>query len=95
MKAIDLLRLQYPQAFFLTLAQVSNLTGFAINTIRNRIRARTWPIPAHRESLRGRLYFDIRDVAAYLDKRAEGATRRRGRPTKAELIEKRNEGTVQ
>lgn len=95
MKSIDLLRLQFPSGFLLSLTQVSALTGFSVNTIRNRIRSRTWPIPAQRESARGRLYFDMREVAEYLDNRAANATRRRGRPTKAEQISSRSEGTVQ
>lgn len=94
MKAIELLRLQYPGTFLLSLAQVSALTGFAVNTVRNRIRARTWPIPCQRESKRGRLYFDIRDVATYLDNRADNSTRRRGRPTKSETIAKSHAGAV-
>lgn len=95
MKSIDLLRLQFPGTFYLNLGQVASLTGFAINTIRHRIRARTWPIPAQRESQHGRLYFDIREVAAYLDKRAGSSPRRRGRPTKAEVLARHDKEAAQ
>lgn len=87
MTSIELLCLQFPGKVYLCLEEVATLSGFAVNTIRNRIRARTWPIPVHREGPNAPLYFDIRDVAAYIDQRSAVAAKRRpGRPTKAEQM---------
>lgn len=89
MTALELLQKQFPGVVYLSLAQVSVLSGFAVNTIRNRIREGVWPIPVHKDSPHGRVYFDIRDVAIYIEKRsATAGVRKRGRPTKAEQMMK-------
>jgi len=96
MKTIDMLCMQFNGALRINLQQAATVTGFSASTLRNRIQARRWPIPFQREgdSPRGRIYFDIRDVAAYLDDRAAGAVRRRGRPTKAETASRMTEKGV-
>lgn len=81
------LHLQYPGAQRLTLAQMAAVTGLSVHTVRKKISQRKFPIPAQRDGgARGRLYFDILDVARHLDKMAGLASRRRGRPTKAEAL---------
>lgn len=45
--------------------QLSDVTGWAEGTIRNRISARSFPIPTYEDG--GRRWADYRDVAAYLD----------------------------
>jgi hypothetical protein len=58
-------------------------------SIRNQIAKKKFPIPSYPEG--NILYFDSRDVLAYLDKRRNQASKRKGRPTKASVIEARKE----
>lgn len=45
--------------------------GIAEGTIRNRLSARTFPIPTYEDG--GRRWADYRDVAEYLDKKRDEA----------------------
>lgn len=57
----------------LTLAQVAEVTGWAVQTLHNRRAAGRCPFPTYRD---GRdVYADAEHVAAYLDARAEAAAK--------------------
>lgn len=96
LSALDIVHRFYPGQIVLDTAQLGNLLGLHPQYIRNRISLKRFPL---RPLILGRNYvFDVRDVAGFIDssranraaalaaERQEQASRKRGRPSKADLI---------
>jgi len=58
------------------LKRVAAILGIEPHTIRNRRALGTFPIASLPEANGGRVYFDVREIAAYLDKQATAPVRR-------------------
>lgn len=84
------LREFFPDQIAIPLPLVARVLGIAEQTARNQVSAGKFPIPTF---LQGPLRFAlITDIAAHLDAKragADGLKTRRGRPTKAEQIARR------
>lgn len=76
----------YPGQSRLSLLSLAKLLDFADQSIRNSISAGKFPIKSYKDG--AHRFFDIRDVAAYLEKMRDGVIQKpvskakRGRPTK-------------
>ena len=86
--AIELIQQFHPNTFRLSVSSIATLLDCAEQSIRNGICSDTFPIKSSKEG--GKRYFDVRDVAAFLDAQRSIANaekkHRRGRPTKAECL---------
>lgn len=97
LSALDIVHRFYPGQIVLDTSQLGNLLGLHPQYVRNRISTGRFPI---RPLTLGRNYvFDVRDVAEFIDasrltrearaqEQKELTRRKRGRPSKADLIER-------
>src|SRR5512135_3140509 len=86
LSGFETIQLFYPKIFKLNTSQLGQLIQATPASIRNDICDQKFPIKHHKESsaISGRLWFDVRDVAAYLD--AQRVQIKRGRKTKASKL---------
>ena len=61
---VDLLLARFPDVLLLPLLVVIKLIGYSVQTARNELVKKTFPIPTTRE--KGRVFAQITDVAIYL-----------------------------
>lgn len=104
LSVLELIQRVYPGKLRFTVSEVANIIRRPEQSVRNELHEKTFLINSFKEG-RNR-YFDIRDVAAYLDAKREVATKREdpeaplekiqasknGRPTRIEEGEARRLG---
>jgi hypothetical protein len=84
--SLQIIQQFYPGQSRLSLLSLAKLLDFANQSVRNSISAGTFPIKSYKDG--AHRFFDIRDIAEYLEKKRGEAIQkpakpRRGRPTKA------------
>lgn len=86
MSGFALIQLLFPGAARVSSGQLGTLIQRPAGQIRKAIFNNEFGIPFHKDSdsPNAHLWFDVRDVAAYLDKKRNPV--RRGRPTKASKL---------
>lgn len=83
----DLIQKFHPGKVRLSVSSLAGVLDCHEQSIRNSVAKCKFPIHSYRDN--GKRYFDVRDVAEYLDKMRNAPTRRRrGRPTKEEQLAK-------
>lgn len=88
MNIYDVLSTKYPP--LVSIEQLAVMTGIKDRTYRHWLSCGRMPIPVVR--LGGSIRFKLLDVANWIDGGQETATRRRGRPTKAEAVARNGGG---
>lgn len=82
-KTIEILLNRFDNKVMLSVEDISRVTGWSQQTIRNRITNKTFPIPTSSDGRRR--FATINDVAIYID-RISAPKKRRGPRTAAEKI---------
>lgn len=91
--SLVLLERLFPGRVAIPVPELAQAIGLAAQTIRNRISDGTFPIPTIKQG--AFRYALLTDVAQYLDSLRAQATRpKRGRPTKASQIARRQAASV-